>query len=58
MTLRSALKELYPTLAIDPDLAMVVTPHWRVVDDQVLSAPAYAMSLTSVLASQMLTRSR
>jgi len=54
VTLRSALKELYPTLAIDPDLAMVVTPNWRVVDDQVLSAPAYAMSLTSVLASQML----
>ncbi|WP_411390995.1 dermonecrotic toxin domain-containing protein [Pseudomonas sp. MPB23] len=55
VTLRAALKALYPTLDIDPDLAMVVTPDWRIVDDQVVPGPAYATSLTSVLARQTLT---
>ncbi|KTC44297.1 hypothetical protein AO262_34120 [Pseudomonas fluorescens ABAC62] len=40
-TLRAALKEQYPTLEIDPDLAMVVTPGWRIVDDQVQPAPLF-----------------
>jgi len=50
--LRSSLMEQYPTLAIDPDLAMVITPHWRIVGDVIQSAPATVQSLTSVLANQ------
>lgn len=38
-TLRLALKEQYPTLNIDPDLAIVVTPRWRVVDGIVEPGP-------------------
>ena len=52
--LRSALKEQYPTLNIDPDLAMVVTPRRVVTADSVQSIEPYAESLTSVLARQTL----
>ncbi|SEM61225.1 hypothetical protein SAMN04487857_103197 [Pseudomonas sp. ok272] len=54
-TLRSALKELYPTLDIDPDQAMVVTPGWRIDGDLIRPAPARYESLTSVLARQALS---
>ncbi|WP_455929025.1 dermonecrotic toxin domain-containing protein [Pseudomonas fluorescens] len=57
-TLRLALKEQYPTLNIDPDLAIVVTPRWRVVDGIVEPAPAHTESLTSVLAHQALSNER
>lgn len=53
--LRAALKEQYPTLNIEPDLAMVVTPHWRIVGDAIQAAPASTESLTSVLANQALS---
>lgn len=53
-TLRSALKEQYPDLNIDPDLAMVVTPRWIVVEDVITPIPPFAESLTTVLARQML----
>ncbi|PRA29200.1 hypothetical protein [Pseudomonas poae] len=54
-TLRSALKEQYPDLDIDPDLAMVVTPRWRVENEVLVPAPPFAEPLTTVLARQMLT---
>ena len=54
VTLRSALKEQYPDLNIDPDLAMVVTPRWSVVEDVVIPMPSFIESLTTVLARQML----
>ena len=57
-TLRSALKELYPTLNIDPDLAVVVSPQWEVVGNAVERAPATVESLTSVLAHQALSSDR
>lgn len=57
-TLRSALRELYPTLNIDPDLAMVVSPRWHVVGSAVEPAPAVIQSLASVLAHQTLTSER
>ncbi|KQM48682.1 hypothetical protein ASE80_11575 [Pseudomonas sp. Leaf15] len=57
-TLRSALKELYPTVNIDPDLAMVVSPRWHIVGDAVEPAPAVTQSLTSVLAHQALSSER
>lgn len=43
-TLRAALKELYPTLNIDPDLAMVISPRWNVVGSTVEPAPAVLQS--------------
>jgi len=57
-TLRSALKELYPNLNIDPDLAVVVSPQWEVVGNAVERAPAAVESLTSVLAHQALSSDR
>lgn len=57
-TLRSALKELYPTLNIDPDLAVVVSLQWEVVGKAVERAPALVESLTSVLARQALSSDR
>lgn len=57
-TLRSALKELYPTLNIDPDLAMVVGPRWQAVGGAVKPAPAVIESLTSVLIRQALSSDR
>ncbi|QXH75905.1 dermonecrotic toxin domain-containing protein [Pseudomonas salmasensis] len=57
-TLRSALKELYPTLNIDPNLAVVVSPRWEVVGEAVERAPALVESLTSVLARQALSSDR
>lgn len=57
-TLRSALKELYPNLNIDPDLAVVVSPQWEVVGNAVERAPATVESLTSVLAHQALSSDR
>ncbi|MCF5093762.1 hypothetical protein GIW56_10685 [Pseudomonas gessardii] len=53
--LRSALREQYPTLMIDPDLAMVITPHWRIAPYLIQPAPPSAQSLTSVLARQALS---
>jgi hypothetical protein len=53
--LRVALKEQYPTLEIDPDLAVVVTPRWRIVEHLIQPAPAQTESLTSVLARQVLS---
>ena len=56
--LRSAIKALYPTLDIEPDLAMVVSPQWVVVGNDVVRAPATVESLTSVLARQALSSER
>lgn len=53
--LRSALNELYPTLNLNPDLAMVVTPRWSIKNHVILPAPAFVESLTSVLANQTLS---
>ncbi len=57
-TLRSALMELYPTLNIDPDLAVVVSPQWQVVNNAIERAPPFVQSLTSVLAHQALSGNR
>ena len=56
ITLRAALKELYPTQDIDPDLAMVVSPRWQVTHTSIQSAAAQVESLTSVLARQALSK--
>jgi hypothetical protein len=40
--LQPSLNSLYPTLRIDPRLAMVVTPGWTVQDQQVVPGPWYS----------------
>ncbi|WP_294732893.1 DUF6543 domain-containing protein [uncultured Pseudomonas sp.] len=52
MLLRQSLRDLYPTLAIDPDITLVCTPAWHIVDDQILPATAHYQALTDVLAIQ------
>jgi len=47
--LRPALNALYPNLDIDPQLAIVVTPSWRIEEDRVVAGPEQFESLTDVL---------
>ena len=54
-TLRSALKEQYPLLDIDPDLAVVVTPRWRITLSDIQPLAPLCESLTSILARQALS---
>ncbi|WLH35630.1 hypothetical protein PSH79_27640 [Pseudomonas sp. FP2196] len=48
-TLQPALKTLYPTLHIDPQQAMVVTPTWVIKGEQVAPGREQIESLTDVL---------
>lgn len=48
-TLLPALKSLYPQLTIDPRLAMVVTPTWRLLKEQVVPGIQHWESLTDTL---------
>ncbi|MBC3299669.1 hypothetical protein H0Z09_00905 [Pseudomonas sp. SWRI18] len=50
--LREELLERYPHLDIDPNIAMVGTPVWEIVEDQVVSRPANFQALTDILAVQ------
>lgn len=52
--LRAALLEQFPTLNLNPDLAMVVTPHWRVSKELIEPDEPRVESLTSILARQAL----
>ena len=54
-TLRNALREQYPTVDINPDLAMVCTPRWQIVDDKIVSLDGFFEPLTSVLARQAIS---
>lgn len=47
--LRPALKTLYPDLDIDPQRAVVVTPTWLNIDDQVIAGPSHLESLSDAL---------
>lgn len=53
--LRPALKELYPELDIDPDLAIVVSPSWLIVDKEVVPGVPQHESLTGALARHALS---
>jgi hypothetical protein len=48
--LRPELKELYPELDIDPDLAIVVSPAWLIINDEVVPGLPHHESLTGALA--------
>lgn len=50
--LREQLRERYPHLDIDPNIAMVGTPVWEIVEDQVVARPPYYQALTDILAVQ------
>lgn len=50
--LRLQLKEHYPKLNIDPDIVMVGSPSWEVIDGQVAAIPAHYEALTDILARQ------
>ncbi|OPA96826.1 hypothetical protein BFW87_10920 [Pseudomonas fluorescens] len=50
--LREQLQKLYPSLDIDPDIAVVGTPAWAIVDDHVVPAGRYYNALTDLLAIQ------
>lgn len=54
-TLRAALKEQYPLLDIDPDLAVVATPRWSITATQMRPVEPIFESLTSILARQALS---
>ena len=47
--LRRLLAEHYPDLAIDPDKAMVGSPQWQVIDEQIERGPVRYQSLTLAL---------
>lgn len=48
-TLKPALKALYPTLDIDPQQAMVVTPSWVIEDKRIVPGREQIESLTDAL---------
>ncbi|WP_338493860.1 hypothetical protein [Pseudomonas trivialis] len=48
-TLKTALHELYPTLDIDPNLAIVRTPRWTVLNGELIPEKALGETLTGAL---------
>ncbi|MCX4062708.1 hypothetical protein OR626_00505 [Pseudomonas sp. S1Bt30] len=52
--LREALAELYPTLNLNPDFCMLVTPRWQVTEQALERGEPQVESLTSILARQAL----
>lgn len=50
--LRESLREQYPTLEIDPDTAMVGTPTWQLIGDEIVAGPTQYQSLSETLAIQ------
>lgn len=50
--LRQSLREQYPTLDINPDIAMVGTPTWRLIDDEIVAGPTEYQALSDILAQQ------
>lgn len=50
--LQDQLLEHYPELDIDPNIAMVGTPIWDIVEDQVVARAPHYQALTDILATQ------
>lgn len=48
-TLKTALHELYPTLNLNPNLAIVRTPRWSVQDGELIPEKAFGETLTGAL---------
>ena len=54
-TLRPALAEMYPELDIDPNLALLVTPRWQVINEKTLPAIPHLESLSGALSRSALS---
>ncbi|KRP47414.1 hypothetical protein SAMN04490190_4063 [Pseudomonas libanensis] len=50
--LRQSLREQYPALEIDPDIAMVGTPTWQLIGDEIVAGPTHYQALSEILAIQ------
>lgn len=50
--LRQSLQERYPNLDIDPDIAMVGTPAWDLIDNEIVAGPPAQQHLSDILAEQ------
>lgn len=50
--LRLQLRERYPTLDIDPDIVMVGTPSWQIIDGEIVALPPRYQALADILAQQ------
>ncbi|WP_421558192.1 dermonecrotic toxin domain-containing protein [Pseudomonas canadensis] len=50
VTLREALRELYPRLDINPDLATVNDPRWYLRDGEIIRGEPHSETLTGLLA--------
>ena len=50
--LREQLNDRYPSLNIDPDIVMVGTPSWEIIDGDVVAQPPRYQALTDILARQ------
>ena len=51
--LRDALKELYPSLDLDPYTTVLGEPTWDIIDDEIVQLPTRYESLSNLLADQM-----
>ena len=50
--LREQLNDRYPSLNIDPDIVMVGTPSWEIVEGEITTEPPQYQALTDILARQ------
>lgn len=50
--LRQSLREQYPALEIDPDIAMVGTPTWQLIGDEIVAGATQYQALSDILAIQ------
>ncbi|MGF6093321.1 hypothetical protein [Pseudomonas sp. 18175] len=50
--LRKQLQRRYPSLNIDPDIVMVGTPSWKIINGEVVAQPTHYQALTDILARQ------
>lgn len=52
--LKTALSSAYPNIDIDPNLALVGTPVWEIVEDEVTALPPFYQALSDILIRQAL----
>ncbi|NUU33606.1 dermonecrotic toxin domain-containing protein [Pseudomonas sp. C2B4] len=50
VVLRQSLQKLYPALDLDPNITMVGTPSWEILDDEIVAGPTHYRALTEILA--------
>jgi hypothetical protein len=50
--LRQVLQKHYPALDIDPDISLIGTPAWEIIDEQVCATSTVYRTLSDILADQ------